>query len=97
MRHNLSCLTIFFVLILKYLWKYQNPSVLIVDVMACARPRYVFCRKLKENLSFWHIATKVPVVFSPCIVLVDTGDYHIKLETHIGKQEEREKVDEGIR
>ena len=90
-------LTIFFVLILKYLWKYQNPSVLIVDVMAWARPRYAFCRKLKENLSFWHIATKVPVVFSPCIMLVGPKNYHTKLETHIGKEEEREKVDKSIR
>ena len=79
MRNNVSCLTIFFVLILKYLWKYQNPSVLIVDVMACARPRYVFCRKLKENLSFWHIATKVPVVFSPCIMLVETEKLSYKI------------------
>jgi hypothetical protein len=40
--------------------------VLIVDVMAWARPRYVFCRKLKENLSFWQIETRVPVVLRPC-------------------------------
>jgi hypothetical protein len=66
--------------------------------MACARPRYVFCRKLKENLSFWHIATKVPVVFSPCIVLLEIENLlYIKLETHIGKQKEREKIDKCIR
>jgi len=58
--------TIFFVLTLKYFWKYQNPSVLNVEVMACERPRYVFCKKLNENLSFWHIETNVPVVLSPC-------------------------------
>jgi hypothetical protein len=50
---------------LKYFWKYQKPKVLSVDVTAWARPRYVFCRKLKENLSFWQIATSVPVVLRP--------------------------------
>ena len=44
---------------------YQNPNVLIVDVIACERPRYVFCRKLNSNLSFWHIETSVPVVLRP--------------------------------
>lgn len=59
--------TIFFVLIFQYLWIDQNPKVDAVDVMAWAKPRYVFCRKLKENLSFWQIDTSVPVVFRPCI------------------------------
>jgi hypothetical protein len=44
---------------------YQKPRVLIVEVIACARPRYVFCRKEKLNLSFWQIETSVPVVLRP--------------------------------
>jgi hypothetical protein len=63
---KIPCLTIFFVGILKYFWKYQYPSVLNADGTACASSRYVFCRKLKENLSFWHISPKVLVVLSPC-------------------------------
>ena len=81
--NKISCLTILFVRILKYFWKYQNPSVLNADGMACASPRYVFCRKLKENMSFWHIATKVLVVLSPCItfgqdreIIICTVDSH---------------------
>jgi hypothetical protein len=30
-------------------------------------------------------------------MLVEPRNYHTKLETHIGKQEEREKVDKSIR
>ena len=30
-------------------------------------------------------------------MLVEPGNYHTKLDAHIGKQEEREKVDKGIR
>lgn len=57
--------TIVFVGIFQYLWIYQKPKVLMVDVIACARPRYVFCKKLNWNLSFWQIDIKVPVVFKP--------------------------------
>jgi hypothetical protein len=63
---NHDTITIFFVLIFQYLWIYQNPSVLMVDVIACARPRYVLYRKEKENLSFWQMETRVVVVFKPC-------------------------------
>ena len=56
---------IFFVLIFHHFWMYQKPSVLAVDVIACASPRYVFCRNENENLSFWQIDTSVPVVFRP--------------------------------
>ncbi len=59
-------LTIRFVLIFQYLWIYQKPSVLAVEVIAGANPRYVFCKKLNWNLSFWQIDTRVPVVFNPC-------------------------------
>lgn len=41
---------------------------LMVDVIACASPRYVFSRNEKENLSFWQMDTSVPVVLRPCIL-----------------------------
>jgi hypothetical protein len=71
-----------FVRILKYLWICQNPSVLNADGTACASPRYVVCKKLKENLSFWHIATKVLVVFSPYITLVKTENHYMDCDSH---------------
>ena len=54
-----------FVRIFQYFWIYQNPSVAIVDVIAWASPKYVFCKNENWNLSFWHIETRVPVVFRP--------------------------------
>ena len=38
---------------------------LIVDVIACDKPRYVFWRNENWNLSFWQMDTSVPVVFKP--------------------------------
>lgn len=56
---------IFFVLIFQCRWIYQNPRVLIVDVIACDNPIYVNVRKEKLNLAFWQIEIRVPVVFNP--------------------------------
>ena len=85
---GVSELAIFLVEILKYFWRYQNPKVLIVDVIACDSPRYVFCRKLKENLSFWQIDTSVPVVLSPWNITLDINLPTENNKTHIGKKEE---------
>lgn len=38
---------------------------LAVDVIACARPRYVFCRKENWKKSFWQMRMSVPVVLRP--------------------------------
>ena len=70
--------------------------MLIVDVIACDSPRYVFCRKLKENLSFWQIDTSVPVVLSPWNIALDINHLVKSKKTHISKKEERKQVDEGI-
>jgi len=69
---------------------YQNPNVLIVDVIACASPRYVFWRKLKENLSFWQIATSVPVVLRPWRFREVSYVLEVaqRRQTYIGQKEE---------
>lgn len=87
---------IFFVLIFQYFWIYQNPNVLAVDVIACAKPRYVFCRKLNENLSFWHIKTRVPVVFRPCVEMIEIFNtcegISLKRDIHTSARRKKAKI-----
>jgi len=89
--------TIFLVLIFKYLCIYQKPRVLIVEVIAWARPRYVFCRKEKLNLSFWQIETSVPVVLRPYRCYKKKRRQRRACSTHICEQEEWKEIDKSIR
>lgn len=93
-------------LILRQRWMYQKPSVLAVLVIACASPRYVFCRNENANLSFWQIDTSVPVVFRPCRHTPSTIATTTSApgtgrsgrgRTHVGEEEERKEVDERVR
>lgn len=58
-------INMYFVLMPKYFWKYQNPKVEVMEEAAWERPRYVISRNEKDTMLFWMMEISVPVVLSP--------------------------------